>query len=110
MQLTPMEITKVIELEQTKSQKTLGIILDDELNFKDHLHRVEKIATSNLSKIRDLYEKHFGMPTRLAINLYSSYIRSIIESSYMCWCTIPENSLNITTNLQSTALNICLPF
>ena len=99
---------KVIELEQTKSQKTLGIILDDELNFKDHLHRVEKIATSNLSKIRDLYEKHFGMPTHLAINLYSSYIRSIIESSYMCWCTIPENSLDKIESIQGSVLQLIM--
>ena len=64
------------------------------------------IIISNLNnKIKDLYEKHFGLPTHLALELYNSYVRTIIESSYMCWATIPEHKLDKVESIQGQALN-----
>ena len=44
------------------------------------------------------------MPTHLAINLYCAYIRSILETSYMCWSTIPEDLLDKLESIQGEAL------
>ena len=80
-------------------------MLDERLNFKDHLSYTKNVAASNLNKIKDLYEKHFGLPTHLALELYNSYVRTIIESSYMCWATIPEHELDTLESIQGQALN-----
>ena len=80
-----------LDIEQVSSQKTLGVMLDERLNFKDHLSYTKNVPTSNLNRIKYLYEKHFGLPTHLAFELYNSYVRTIIESSFMCWATIPEH-------------------
>ena len=79
-------------------------MIDEKLLFTDHLNSVYKIALSNLNKIRDLFDKHFGMPTHLAINLYSAYIRSTLETSYMCWSTISEHNLNELETIQGETL------
>ena len=94
-----------IDIEQVSSQKTLGVMLDEKLTFKEHINYTKNISTSNLNKIKDLYEKHFGLPTHLALELYNSYVRTIIESSYMCWATIPENELDKIESIQGQALN-----
>ena len=96
---------QTLDIEQVSSQKTLGVMLDERLNFKDHLSYTKNVAASNLNKIKDLYEKHFGLPTHLALELYNSYVRTIIESSYMCWATIPEHELDTLESIQGQALN-----
>ena len=52
-------------------------------------------------------KKHFGTLNHLTINLYSSYIKSI-ESSYMCWCTIPQNSLDKIESIQGSILALIM--
>ena len=69
-----------------------------------NLSLVQNTALANLNKIRDLLEKHFGMPTHLAINLYCAYVRSILEISYMCWSTIPEDLLDKLETIQGETL------
>ena len=96
---------QTISIEQVSSQKTLGVMLDEKLSFKEHINYTKNISTSNLNKIKDLYEKHFGLPTHLALELYNSYVRTIIESSYMCWATIPEQDLDKIESIQGQALN-----
>ena len=58
-------------------------MLDEKLNFKDNINYAHKVAISNLTKICDFDDKHFGMPTHLAINIYTSYIRPVMEYSYV---------------------------
>ena len=84
-----------IDIEQVSSQKTLGAMLDEKLSFKEHINYTKNISTSNLNKIKD-----FGLPTQQALELYNSYVRTIIESSYMCWTTIPENELDRIESIQ----------
>ena len=100
--------TETIKITQTSIQKTLGIVLDEKLTFYAHLQFIQNVATNNLIKIRELYEKNFGMPTHLALVLYTSYIRSIIESSFMCWCTIPEEHLNKLETIQGEIIKLIL--
>ena len=70
-------VREIIKIEQTHVKKLLEIMLDERLSFSDHMNYVKKIAMSNLNKIRYLFEKQFGMPTHLALNLFTSYLRSV---------------------------------
>ena len=51
-----------------------------------------------------LYENHSGIPTHLALELYNSCVRTIIESSYVCWATIPEMNWIKIESIQGQAL------
>ena len=80
------------------------MMLDEKLDFKDHMNYLENVARSNLCKIKDLYNKHFGLPTHLALQLYNCYMRTILESTYPCWSTVPEESLNKFESIQGEVM------
>ena len=84
----------IVKIVQSREQKILGIILDESLNFESHLQLIIRNAYNSMNKFNDLINNNLGIPTQMAVMLYKTLVRTIIESSYMCWCTINENSLN----------------
>ena len=50
--------------------------------------------------------QHLGLPTKLSLLLYITNVRSIIESSYMCWSTINEDQLHRLESVQGMMLKM----
>ena len=50
--------------------------------------------------------QHLGLPTKLSLLLYITNVRSIIESSYMCWSTINEDQLDRLESVQGMMLKM----
>ena len=63
-------------IKRTSSQKDLGLILDEKLNFKQHLKVLIDKASKGISVLRKL---RYQIPRRSLISLYKSFIRSILE-------------------------------
>ena len=59
-----------------------------------------------MNKFNELINNNLGIPTQMAIMLYKSLVRTIIESSYMCWCTINESSLQKLDSIQGIMLKM----
>ena len=72
-----------VKIDQSREQKILGIILDESLNFESHLQSIIRNAYNSMNKFNDLINNNLGIPTQMAIMLYKSLVRTIIESSYM---------------------------
>ena len=64
------------EVNRTDSQKHLGVILDEKLNFNQHL----KVAIDKTTKgISMLHKLRYHIPRKSLITLYKSFIRSHLD-------------------------------
>ena len=61
---------------RTSSQKHLGLILDEKLNFKEHIKILIEKSSKGISVIRKL---RYQISRHSLVTLYKSFIRSILE-------------------------------
>ena len=93
-----------MKLEQVTSQKVLGMMLDEKLDFKDYMNYQENIARSNLCKIKDLYNKHFWLPTisRQFESIQGEVMRAIIKISGK----VSQNALDVEGGILPTSQEV----
>ena len=63
-------------VKRTSSQKHLGLILDEKLDFKQHIKVLIDKASKGISVIRKL---RYQIPRHSLVSLYKSFIRSLLE-------------------------------
>ena len=63
-------------VNRTSSQKHLGLILDEKLDFKEHVKALIDKASKGISVLMKL---RYQIPRHSLVSLYKSFIRSIIE-------------------------------
>ena len=95
-----------ISLERSTQERILGVIVDEQLSFTPHMDHIVNCSFIAMNQIRDFSTQHLGLPTNLSILLYITNVRSIIESSYMCWSTINEEQLNRLDSIQGMMLKM----
>ena len=78
-------------IKRTSSQKHLGLILDEKLNFKQHLKVLIDKASKGISVLRKL---RYQIPRRSLISLYKSFIRSILEYADVVYDQPTNNSFS----------------
>ena len=66
--------------------KILGITLDEQLNFQEHVNKTEKKASIALRILREV-KRVSKISTKKVIKLYVSLIRSVIEYGCLVWQT-----------------------
>ena len=93
-----------LSILKSKEEKLLGVILDEQLTFVSHIDYIVRVSYSNITKINTFIDKNYGLPTNLATMLYITYVRSVIESSFMCWCTVDAKQLIKLESIQSLML------
>jgi len=72
----------VVHLEHISSMKDLGIIIDSELNFKEHIGSKVKQAFSMLAIIN----RNFSNLDKVTLKLlYKSLVRSLLEYGHSVW-------------------------
>ena len=74
-------------LEQVWQAKLLGLILSDDLSWKDNTEFVVKKAYKRMTILHNLFD--FCVPRHELVNIYILYIRSVVEQS----CTVWHSSL-----------------
>ena len=65
-----------IQVERASSQKHLGLILDEKLNFKQHIESAIVKIDKGLAVIRKL---RYSLPHKSLITIYKAFLRPLID-------------------------------
>ena len=80
--LLPRLPIKMHKVERVKSIKFLGVLLDENLSWKDHIKCVENRAAKNIGL---LYRAKLFLDKNLLLTLYYSYIHSYLNYANLLW-------------------------
>ena len=92
-----------IELLPKSSVKLLGVILDNKLNFNEHIKNICKVSSRNtncLARIR----KHINI--KQSKLLYNAYIKSAFGYAPLVWMFCQKVSYKTIENIQKRALRL----
>ena len=95
------------ELQYNPCPKILGITLDEQLNFQEHVTRTERKASRALHILREM-KGIARISSKKLIELYFTLIRSVMEYGCSIWQTVARPDLRKLENIQRKALALCL--
>ena len=91
-------------VEQVKSHKYLGIILDEKLTFNLQVENAKGKAKSALNKVCTLIRGRRGISVRVGIELYKSLIRHHLEYAIPAWAMLTERMILDLEKVQNESL------
>ena len=95
-------------LEVVRSHKVLGLVIQNDLKWNDHIESVVSKASKRLYIIRTLLRG--GVPAEDLLTIYFALIRSVLEYCCVVWHhSIPLYLANEVERVQRRALKIILP-
>ena len=65
-----------IQVERASSQKHLGLILDEKLNFKQHIESAIVKINKGVAVIKKL---RYSLPCKSLITIYKAFLRPLID-------------------------------
>ena len=68
-----------IVLKNVKQEKDIGVIVEDQLKFKDHMYEKVKKANNMIGLIRSLDEEIFLRLYKALVRPYLEYVNAIIK-------------------------------
>ena len=92
-----------VKIETPKVTKYLGILIDDKLTFKSHIHHLESKLSQSVGIIARL--KYF-LPSSALINLYFALIHSHLLYGLPVWASTCKTYLSKIRVLQNKAISI----
>ena len=92
-----------VKIETPKVTKYLGILIDDKLTFKSHIHHLESKLSRSVGIIARL--KYF-LPSSALINLYFALIYSHLLYGLPVWASTCKTYLSKIRVLQNKAISI----
>ena len=95
-------------VERTNVVKDLGVMLDSELNFREHYNYIINKASRNLGFIFRI-SSEFRDPYSLR-SLYFSLVRSILETTAVVWSPFHNVWINRIERIQSKFVRYALRF
>lgn len=104
--LRPITISDTT-IEKVKKYKLLGVILTDDLKWKEHVDYIYKRACKRLYALRIL--RRAGVGTDNMLKVYLAIIRPILEYAVPVWQAIPEYLSNKIESVQRRAFKIIKP-
>ena len=94
-------------LQHVSETRLLGVVFQDDLTWNSNTELIVKQAYKRMILLHRLYE--FGLPTEEMINIYTLYIRSILESSAVVWhSAITQAEETDIERVQKVALRVIL--
>ena len=91
-------------VEQVKSHKYLGIILDEKLTFNLQVENAKGKAKSALNKVCTLIRGRRGISVGVGIELYKSLIRHHLEYAIPAWAMLTERMILDLEKVQNESL------
>ena len=70
-------------LDQVSETRLLGVVISDDLSFNSNTDYIVKKAYKRMLMLHKLYD--FNVPVHEMLDIYVSYIRSIVENSAVVW-------------------------
>ena len=103
----PLTIKDVV-VEREKSVRILGLIVQDNLKWSEHVNHIAKKAGKRLHMLRVL--KRSNADTSTLLTVYSTIIRPVPEYACEVWhCNITEYLSDDIEKIKKRALRIVLP-
>ena len=90
-------------LEQTPCEKDLGIMIDSELEFDEHISLAVKKANAKLAMIRRTF---VYMDKKMLVQLYTSLVRPILEYGNVIWSPHLQSHINQLEGVQHRATKL----
>ena len=81
VQIHPTISLSNIQVERASYQKHLGILLDEKLNFKQHINRAILKINKGIYVIKKL---RYSLPRKYSVTIYIAFLRSIIDYGDIC--------------------------
>jgi hypothetical protein len=98
-----------VEIERVKQAKLLGLWISDDLKWGCHIDYICKKASKRLHYLRQL--KRAGLSHADLVQVYTSMIRSLLETSVQVWSTgLPEALVHQLETIQKRACRIIHPW
>ena len=94
-----------VELSRVNKTKFLGVLIDENLTWKDHIDAISKTMSRNVGMINKL--KHF-VPKRILLSLYYTLVMPYLNYGILAWGNLCKTYLNKLLKLQKRAVrHIC---
>ena len=77
------------QIQKMKSEKDLGVIIDDKLKFREHITQKVNVANRNLGI---MFRPFTYMDKEIILNLYKTMVRPHIEYATQVWSPIYKNT------------------
>ena len=71
-----------VELSRMNKTKFIGVLIDENLTWKDHIDAISKTMSRNVGMINEL--KHF-VPKRILLSLYYTLLMPYLNYSILAW-------------------------
>ena len=88
--LLPKLLIKKHKVERVKSIKFLGVLLDENLSWKDHIKYIENKVTKNIGLI---YRAKLFLDKTSLLTLYYSYINTYLNYANLSWGSTNRTNL-----------------
>jgi len=88
-------------MQQVHSARCLGFILDEDMNFKDHIDTICSKAQKAIYKMNMLND---NSRIDVAILMYKAMVRAQLERTYPIWCTAQAKLMDKVTRIHRLAL------
>ena len=94
-------------IEQVHETKLLGVIIRDDFSFKSNTEFITKKAYKRMIILKNLF--HFNLPVSEMIEIYSLYIRSVVEQAAVVWhSSLTKGEQLDIERIQKVAMRIIL--
>ena len=91
------------EIQRKESIKFLGVLLDENLNWKEHIKCTENKISKNIGI---LYKAKPFLTKECMLSLYYSYIHPYINYGNIAWASIYKTNLQKVHRLQKRAIRL----
>ena len=89
-----------MDLKQVKNEKDIGVIIDNQLKFEDHMNKKIKKANSMIGLIRRCFVL---LDETMFLKLYKSLVRHHIEYANTIWYPSKKKDITAIENVQCQA-------
>ena len=94
-------------LQEISECKLLGVIIQNDLSFRKNTQSIIRKAYARMIILEKLYE--FNLPIEEMVNIYTLFIRSVVEQSCIVWhSSLSEDDHIALERVQKIALRIIL--
>ena len=92
-----------VEIEEVKEEKDLGVVIDNKLNFRQHISSKVSTANRNLGII---FRTFTYLNQEMFSNLYKSTVRPHLEYASVIWSPLYKNDKITLENVQRRATRL----
>ena len=101
--LLPKLLIKKHKVERVESIKFLGVLLDENLSWKDHIKYIENKVAKNIGL---LYRAKLFLDKNSLLTLYYSYIHTYLNYANLSWVSTNRTNLKKLLSQQKHAVRI----